>query len=207
MSDDARDVLRLRRCPECGYDLSGLPADHRCPECGFDYDRSMFAIPAWRPGWRRRSRDWETAIYGGLTIGPGLYLFYWGMQTTVLGLLVRLAAWVVIWLLTIVCIAVAKDCANRRRLRDGRGDMTVTFDADGFVVDQPRKKRTRRTWDQFKDVRVRRARGMRWKLRLRPHSIVDPPFAFTAVITGPRREIARLRAELRRRIRAANRRI
>jgi hypothetical protein len=24
-------------CPCCGYDLSGLPADHRCPECGFGY--------------------------------------------------------------------------------------------------------------------------------------------------------------------------
>jgi hypothetical protein len=24
-------------CPACGYDLTGLPADHRCPECGRGY--------------------------------------------------------------------------------------------------------------------------------------------------------------------------
>lgn len=29
--------VRSPRCPVCGYDLHGLPADHRCPECGFAY--------------------------------------------------------------------------------------------------------------------------------------------------------------------------
>ncbi|MCG3136178.1 MAG: hypothetical protein HJJLKODD_00003 [Phycisphaerae bacterium] len=28
----------LNKCPQCGYDLRGLPADHRCPECGLAYD-------------------------------------------------------------------------------------------------------------------------------------------------------------------------
>lgn len=26
-------------CPQCGFDLSGLPDEHRCPECGFGYQR------------------------------------------------------------------------------------------------------------------------------------------------------------------------
>lgn len=26
-------------CPQCGFDLAGLPDDHRCPECGFGYQR------------------------------------------------------------------------------------------------------------------------------------------------------------------------
>lgn len=28
----------LDNCPECGYSLEGLPAEHRCPECGLFYD-------------------------------------------------------------------------------------------------------------------------------------------------------------------------
>lgn len=28
----------LDKCPECGYSLEGLPAEHRCPECGLFYD-------------------------------------------------------------------------------------------------------------------------------------------------------------------------
>lgn len=28
----------LTHCPECNYDLRGLPADHTCPECGLKYD-------------------------------------------------------------------------------------------------------------------------------------------------------------------------
>lgn len=27
-------------CPQCGFDLAGLPDDHRCPECGFGYQRN-----------------------------------------------------------------------------------------------------------------------------------------------------------------------
>src|SRR5215510_2311132 len=28
----------LTTCPECTYDLRGLPLNHACPECGFAYD-------------------------------------------------------------------------------------------------------------------------------------------------------------------------
>jgi hypothetical protein len=27
-------ITRHRKCPDCGYDLFGLPADGACPECG-----------------------------------------------------------------------------------------------------------------------------------------------------------------------------
>jgi len=33
----------LTACPQCRYDLTGLPRTHTCPECGFEYDESMRA--------------------------------------------------------------------------------------------------------------------------------------------------------------------
>ncbi len=77
---DAPDILRLKECPQCGYDLAGLPREHACPECGFEYDGSMFSIPHATEGDRlvRRRRtaagfavDWglRVVLFG---IIPGL---------------------------------------------------------------------------------------------------------------------------------------
>jgi|GEM_PF-6204215 len=38
------------RCPQCRYDLHGLPATHRCPECDFEYDAATIV---WRPSKRK----------------------------------------------------------------------------------------------------------------------------------------------------------
>jgi hypothetical protein len=49
------DPLRLDRCPDCGYLLTGLPEQGICPECGFGYDREMIVLygrrTAWGPAW------------------------------------------------------------------------------------------------------------------------------------------------------------
>src|SRR5262249_47964662 len=39
-------LVAFTHCPDCGYDLHGLPARHRCPECGFEYDEHT---RVWRP--------------------------------------------------------------------------------------------------------------------------------------------------------------
>ncbi len=39
-------------CPECGYDLRGIP-EHRCPECGFGYQHAAIRMIANGSGYRR----------------------------------------------------------------------------------------------------------------------------------------------------------
>lgn len=39
-ADDSSSTRLLPRCPQCDYDLTGLPDEGRCPECGYTYTRS-----------------------------------------------------------------------------------------------------------------------------------------------------------------------
>lgn len=34
----------MRACPNCRYDLKGLPSEHTCPECGIGYDEHCIVI-------------------------------------------------------------------------------------------------------------------------------------------------------------------
>ncbi len=56
--------MSLRVCPECDYDLAGLPEAHRCPECGTPYDE---LTRVWKP-----RRPWAlivASVGGCLMIG------------------------------------------------------------------------------------------------------------------------------------------
>ncbi len=49
------------RCPECRYDLRGLPATHRCPECDFEYDAATIV-------WRPSKRKWVIHLLLAVTV-------------------------------------------------------------------------------------------------------------------------------------------
>ncbi len=50
------------RCPQCGYDLHGLP-DVRCPECGFRYDAEAIRTLAAAEYWIRLNSSRMIILY------------------------------------------------------------------------------------------------------------------------------------------------
>ena len=60
---DAADVL----CPQCGYDLRGIP-ERRCPECGYGYDRAAIRSIAFWDNLRRDSVYRRTVVLSALAV-------------------------------------------------------------------------------------------------------------------------------------------
>ncbi|MCH8342539.1 MAG: hypothetical protein IH983_00950 [Planctomycetes bacterium] len=199
MSGDPRDILRLKHCPECGYDLATLPRDHRCPECGFEYDASMFIITG---NVRHARGTWgELAAYVALTLlmvlpvaagrpawGPAIPLYLLAMAG------VPLFGWL-----------------YRRRLRARHGgDARVLITDEGVALLHDPWSNESQPWSRFAEVKVRRRFKLRrtsnrkWRLRLkrkRWHPLLG--WDIDVVLDGTQREAALLRNEIRRRIQTA----
>lgn len=56
MTGNSDDILRLKNCLQCGYDLKGLPKAHACPECGRVYSGEDFEI--WGRQWAAYGMRW-----------------------------------------------------------------------------------------------------------------------------------------------------
>ncbi|MCH8152784.1 MAG: hypothetical protein IH830_10495 [Planctomycetes bacterium] len=212
MSGDPRDILRLKHCPQCGYDLATLPRKHRCPECGFEYDDSMFIITG--DARRPRITRGELAAYAALIlcfiiaiVTPGIvggiplfgWLLAWG-SVSFFGWLYRR------WL---------------RRTRGGDTSLLVTDDRVRWLSGGwPRRSHP---WCHFAQVTARRPRSpsvnpfgrpdrtpteviFEWRIRFVPlwwRRIYSPGIDIRVRYT--QREAARLRAALRDKLRAAAR--
>jgi hypothetical protein len=196
MAGEAREILRLHRCPGCNYDLTGLPAAHRCPECGFEYDETMFDLEAWWPSVLQRVLDssWVDMLLGAAAI---IALLSVGLRLAAVGLAI---------LLMILVATLVGSFLRHRVQQEGIPDIILVIDDDGFVTRRPGARVGRRElWRRLSGARVRRSGASFWQLHLTRDSllssIVDSPIRF--VIAGDRRTAALVRNEIRRRIRAA----
>lgn len=198
MSSDPRDILRLKHCPRCGYDLATLPRNHRCPECGFEYDESMFALAVWRHG--DRPNPWMVLTMAFLIlvcvpVGVAAFVFpvasvyktlFWPVMAvgSVFGLFHEVRKYVLKF----------KARTNSLLLAESRG---IALRWDG-------RWKARREWPKLSAFKFRRTWRGRWRLRLKQkwwHPLVGRDV--DVVLDGTWREAALLRNEIRRRIQAA----
>lgn len=191
MADDPRDILRLKRCPECNYDLRGLPYAHNCPECGIEYDEKIFDLQVWLAG-SSVSRRFDSLAYLVLAVAFGwLFVF---RRAWILShfLVVMIAGFVGFG----VAGAVNRFLSNRRE----HGDAKVLCTPDGLSL-RLGSRRVFHHWSQLDLLRVTRAAGGKWRFRFAyrwPRRFFTEDICF--VISGTNREVALLRKEFRRQI-------
>lgn len=212
---NSRKILRLQRCPQCDYDLSGLPRQHRCPECGFEYDPNMFALYGWR-------RDDRFSVAGRLLIGVwwerifALVIFvvltlgiaYQAYRTWKSGQLQ--SGFLVMMLVLIVIPASRMRRHSRKTERAQRGTVQLLFTAEGASIRRGPGDSRLIPWGRFRRLRFRKLRyhsagtdswHLRlnvpyWHLRWRSDDV-------EGIIECTRREAALVRGEIRRRWRVA----
>jgi uncharacterized membrane protein len=153
MSEETADILRLHHCPECGYDLRGLPRAGNCPECGFAYDAAMFSL-------KGEKSNTIPEIFSYIALG------IWGIlhivqQRWLLGLMFL----GVVFIVVLIRIPVI-----RRKLR--RDDEWIVFSGDGVSVKRTHGRYQVAPWRAFMRVTYRpnglfsKASKRKWEIRL-----------------------------------------
>lgn len=191
MADDPRDILRLKCCPECDYDLGGLPHAHNCPECGFEYDESIFDLRVWLAG-STASRRFDSLAYLVFAVVFGVLFVLRRAWILSHFLVVMMAGFVAFG----VTGAVTRFFSNRRK----HGDAKVLCTPDGLSL-RLGSRCLFHPWSGLNLLRVRRAAGGKWRFRLAyrwPRRFFTEDICF--VISGTNREAALLRKEFRRQI-------
>ena len=212
------DPFILRECPQCAYDLTGLPREHSCPECGLVYDRSMFVVDAWTkedfylPETQLLlARTWRSRIGPLLRSGLGVaYLVFLGWIIyampgfTFLGIILGLAIAGTAWR------AVVIRRANAKR----GGTLRWVFSLDGVAQQVSNRPIRWIPWESVRSLDIRAVQPEAWRVRLSGRA---PGFGalgsvlgwmatgtrFDGVVMLPKRRAALLRREILRRIHAS----
>lgn len=211
--DDPRQILRLRRCPQCDYDLRALPQRHRCPECGFEYDPTMFAVY----GWPMRER---LSAVGRLLMGTWweralatvLLLFMFsiaGFQIYMFWRRGRYAGAVFVAFFAAAIVELVRLWPHARRTQEEQqGTVQLFFASNEVSFHRHGQNATMVPLERFARLHFRRNRSQKtgrdlWHVRLAYpwwHLTFRP---IDALIECTQREAALVRGEIRRRMEAA----
>jgi hypothetical protein len=164
---EAVDPLRLDRCPDCGYLLTGLPAEGLCPECGFAYNAEMIVLYGWAGEVRRtqanqRPGRWLTILVwvkALLIVGVVWYPFVVRRDPTIA------------WMASIITLIAVHTIYRRHRLlREGLAPVQLRLFPDGFAQRDGIGGVRLRPWRRGRHLRVQgvsagrinRVRSYRW---------------------------------------------
>ena len=154
MADDPHNILRLKRCPQCDYDLGGLPQAHNCPECGFTYSDDFFDVSG-HP-WRH-----------------SLSLVRIFVLLRICLIIIFAIAWVGLMSFTDLIPAFVgfvflggMAVAARYTGRDAR-KIRLIFTESGILIRVKTDKKMVRPWSAMNSVSVVRLSDSRWRLRIR----------------------------------------
>lgn len=195
MADDPRDILRLKRCPECDYELSGLPHAHNCPECGIAYSENIFDLPIWLDGSAasRRSNSLANLV---LVLAFGVLFAF--RQAWILSHILF------VMMIGFVVVALTGILTRFFSMRWKHGNAKVLCTPDGLSL-RVGRRRLSHHWSELALLRMTRATGGKWRFRFayrwpRRFFAEGPCF----LVCGTNREAALLRKEFRRQIASAH---
>ncbi len=154
-NDVPADLLRLKRCPHCDYDLAALPRHHRCPECGFEYDEWMFMLGAW-PAVETRPRPWELPVYAVLIV---VCLGIWGLKV-----MQGATSWPFLAAAGVLGAALANWTVRRRKQLRRQGTVSVFASREGIGLGPAGKLPRVRRWSRFRKVNCRRVKSGLWRI-------------------------------------------
>ena len=209
------DLFVLQECPQCAYDLTGLPREHVCPECGLVYDTSMFVVDAWAkedfhlPETQLLlAKNWQSRIGPLLRSGLGIayfaflgWIIYAMPGFTFLGIILGIAIVGTAWRTAVI------RRANARR----RGTLRWVFSLDGVAQQVANRPIRWIPWERIRRLDFRAVQPEAWRVRLAEGGVGFHLFhgavrlfsgraSFDAVVVLSKRRAALLRSELRRRI-------
>ena len=128
----------MHACPQCDYDLSGLPDVYTCPECEFDYDphAEVFLLTT-------RGRAAKNMFLALFLIGMALLTMAdnaW--RTDVSGMS---------WYIAVLAFMAVYYAATAFRKRH---EFQLSFNRFGVQLDHPKCGFERLPWARFDDVRI-----------------------------------------------------
>lgn len=213
-----REFLALHECPQCAYDLRGLPRRHVCPECGLVYDETMFVVHAWTKDEYQLpetqlllAKTWRARIWPMLRCGVGVaylailgWIIYAMPGFTFLGIVLGIAIAGTIW----------RSATIRRAHQRRMGTMRWVFSLDGVAQQMDNKPIRWIAWERIRVFDMRRFGVGAWRVRLaegrfgakffRPSEwTLSGSTAFDGVVMLPERQAAVFRREIRGRLRTA----